>query len=132
MSKCVLWDGKLQDGYGHTTRNGRTTSQHRIAYEKHFGPIPKGMCVLHKCDNRACINPNHLWLGTRGDNNRDRAVKGRNADRHGSKHPLAKLNEKDVLKIRVDKRPQKDIAFEYGITQGAVSRIQRRNTWVHI
>lgn len=80
---CWLWTGRLFQGYGIITRKklfGKETVAHRISWILSRGSIPSDLCVLHNCpggDNRACVNPEHLWLGTRGDNNRDREAKGR-------------------------------------------------------
>jgi hypothetical protein len=77
---CWNWTkGIANNGYGKTTITGRKhISAHRAMYSAAVGPIPKGMCVLHRCDNRACCNPKHLRLGTYGDNNREAYEKGRN------------------------------------------------------
>ena len=88
-SGCWLWAGRLNEhGYGTTTvthRTGvyRSWYAHRVAWLLHRGPIPKGLCVLHRCDNRACVNPDHLWLGTRRDNQRDMVKKGRSMEGSG-------------------------------------------------
>lgn len=75
---CVEWQGaRTASGYGNRFRHGRYVGAHRIAWEETFGPIPEGLCVLHRCDNRPCINPEHLFLGTKGDNIRDAIAKGR-------------------------------------------------------
>lgn len=76
---CILWRGpKTTGGYG-LVSIGHTEKAyaHRIAYELAKGPIPSGMLVCHTCDVRNCINPDHLWLGTISDNNRDAMDKGR-------------------------------------------------------
>lgn len=72
---CWLWTGGLRGKYGHID----DMSTHRLAYLLVCGPIPDGLCVLHACDVPICVNPGHLFLGTKGDNNRDRARKGRSA-----------------------------------------------------
>jgi hypothetical protein len=94
---CIEWTGqRLPSGYGRVWDPVRKRRElvHRIAYAETFGPIPDGMCVCHTCDNPPCHNPAHLWLGTKADNNRDRAAKGRSGAR-GKKdsckagHPLS-------------------------------------------
>lgn len=77
---CWLWTARIGgNGYGSITTPGgsRKEQAHRVSYKDFIGPIPAGMCVLHKCDVRACVNPNHLWLGTKKDNTADMDAKGR-------------------------------------------------------
>ena len=130
---CVLWD-KCTDpqGYGVAWVDGKKVMAHRAAWTKANGPIPAGMCVLHRCDTPSCVNPEHLFLGTRGQNNADRAAKKRSADVSGEKHPMAKLTAHQVLTIREDDRTQSMIAAEYGVTQSCISNIKRRRNWAHI
>ena len=126
---CWNWTGHIEyNGYGSMSIKHKNRSTHRISYEIHFGKIPDGLCVLHKCDNKKCVNPSHLFLGTQLDNVKDRDQKGHTAKgaTHGSKthpervprgdkngmrtHPekvrkgeqvnTVKLTEKQVLKIR--------------------------------
>ena len=78
--ECWLWRGALHDGYPYGTFNagrGRIVRAHRFAYEMESGPIPKGLYVLHTCDEPRCVRPSHLWLGTQADNMHDRDRKGR-------------------------------------------------------
>lgn len=79
MDQCREWSGSRdhRGGYGQLYREGRTLKAHRVTYEECIGPIPAGMCVLHKCDNPPCVNPSHLFLGTNEDNVRDRVAKRR-------------------------------------------------------
>jgi hypothetical protein len=76
---CWLWfGGMLAHGYGQmANREGKVVGVHRFSWVLHFGPIPKGMMVLHKCDERSCVNPAHLFLGTALDNSHDMMKKGR-------------------------------------------------------
>jgi len=83
--ECWNWLGRTTDGYGHMSINGKEVLSHRLAYQFSVGLIPSGLAVLHTCDNPSCCNPKHLWLGTRADNNKDRALKGRSADYRGEK-----------------------------------------------
>lgn len=130
---CRLWTGaKDADGYGHTSVKAKRYLAHRAAYEAVHGPIPEGMCVLHRCDTPGCINEQHLFLGTKGSNNKDRAAKGRSADSHGERHSNNKLTNKDVIAIRSDTRPHRCIAADYGVTQTTISNVLSRRTWNHI
>lgn len=81
---CWLWkQAPIANGYGRTTVGYRRVLAHRLAWELTHGAIPDGLCVLHRCDVRLCVNPAHLFLGI-ADNNADRDAKGRGANRHGA------------------------------------------------
>lgn len=107
---------------------------HRVVWEYYFGTIPEGMCVCHKCDNRICVNPDHLFIGTIADNNKDRDTKGRHIALYGEDHGGNKLTKEQVIEIRnlTGKAKQKDIGKQYGISQIHVSRIQRHISWSHL
>jgi hypothetical protein len=89
---CLLWAGAInRGGYGTIGKRPAPLYAHRVSWELSHGPIPAGMCVLHRCDNRRCVEPSHLFLGTIADNNADKVAKGRQAKpgrRPGSKRFL--------------------------------------------
>jgi hypothetical protein len=118
--------------YAKITRKGKTIAIHRHIWIECFGEIPEGMCVCHKCDNPACINPEHLFLGTHNDNMQD--MKNKNRSTYGEKHAMAKLKEIEVKEIR-RKRVKygtkvSELSKEYGISKTQVSRIIRKERWV--
>ena len=132
---CWEWTGApYGGGYGRISRggrNGKDERAHRLSWEMHFGPVPDGLCVLHRCDNRICVRPSHLFLGTIGDNNRDMYAKGRANpyDRSGDKNPAAKTTETQRDEIRRQYAAggvlQRELAAEFGLTQERVSQIVR-------
>lgn len=124
VSDCHIWIGPVSTaGYGQTTRAGVPIKAHRWAFELANGPVPDGMHVLHTCDNRRCVNPSHLFLGTHADNMHDKAVKGRAA---------IKLTEAEVIAIRRDTRSARAIGRAYGLAHQTVSEIKRNKIWAHV
>jgi hypothetical protein len=96
------------------------------------GPVPKGTCVCHKCDNPPCVNPSHLFLGTMADNTADMVSKGRNKGAPGESNSHAKLKEVDVVAVRKELelgRRQIDIAKTYGVKQALISKIKCNVVW---
>ena len=133
---CWEWQAAQDEhGYGWFGLDGRQQRAHRVAWQFVNGPIPKGegahgTCVLHRCDNRACVRPDHLFLGSHADNVRDMVKKGRQVK--GKAHGRAKLTREDVYAIRADTRLQREIAADYGINRSAVSNIKLRKRWAHL
>lgn len=130
---CWIWIGaKRHNGYGwfNLGRKIGPRRAHRIAYEWWVGKIPKGQLVLHFCDNRACVNPSHLFVGDAHDNTKDMLKKGR--ETRGEKASWSKITEKDVKAIRASRKSQDELASQYGLCQQSISLIQRRINWKHV
>lgn len=127
---CVEWTGRLTM-YGYGVYKSKAFA-HRASYVYAYGEIPDGMCVCHKCDNRKCVNPAHLFLGTHRDNAEDKMSKGRHVVSNGEQNGRSKLTESQVISIREDKRKYKEIAIEYGIAAISVYDIKSKRTWRHI
>lgn len=142
---CWEWRGaKNQHGYGRLNFKKKIYPAHRYSYEYFKGNIPNNMYVLHHCDNRKCVNPDHLFLGTLTDNymdcvNKDRHVIGRKGvtpdHLQGERHPNSRLTESIVLEIK-DKLNQgarnRDIVNEYNIGANHVTRIKNEQTWRYL
>ncbi len=132
-TECWEWKAAVHpDGYGWFTGNptDRPRHAHRFAYQLSKGDIPDNLWVLHTCDNRICVNPNHLYLGNRRDNIKD--CVDRNRTCYGERNPRSKLTEKQVVEIRQLRRDgvkQATIASVFGIAQSCVSQIEHRQRW---
>lgn len=132
---CWVWTGSLNDhGYGqlsHGSKGHPPLKAHRVSWELHNGPIDAGLHVLHRCDNPACVCPDHLFLGYARDNALDRMAKGRGrgGSMKGERHPHAKLTEQQVNAIRCDRRPQKVIAAIYAVSSTTIGDIRRGKIW---
>lgn len=116
----------MPSGYGQVNRDGRAAYAHRVAWELAHGPAGDAY-VLHRCDNRKCVNPEHLFLGSFDDNMADMVAKGRQA--HGTRNMHAKLTEADVLAIRASGLKQREIAEQFGVQQSLVSMIRSKRIW---
>jgi hypothetical protein len=129
-SGCLIWLGAVDDyGYGWMRGGHRPDRTHRLMWRSVRGEIPLGMCVLHHCDNPACCNPDHLYIGTKADNARDRVCRNREADHRGEKNGRAKITLEQADEIFNSVENQCVLAARYGITQGMVSRIKRGAAW---
>jgi hypothetical protein len=140
LGPCWLWMGsKSVFGYGtihdpSSTRKGGLDATHRSSWRLHFGAIPDGLKVLHKCDVPSCVNPAHLFLGTLKDNTQDMLAKGRHrlAPNHskGEKNPAAKLTEEQVATMRDDYAAgisRKQLAIKFKISRSMVYLITTTN-----
>ena len=129
--ECWFWTGAIERTglpYGFIGVPKGMEQAHRVSYRLNNGPIPPGMCVCHECDQPLCVNPEHLWLGTRKDNNDDKMKKGRhvggeNAPDWGEGWKLipppatrSKISFEDYLKILGDPRKSSEIALDYSVS----------------
>lgn len=137
-SGCWIWVGSIGNhGYGQIRSDGKLVSAHRLSWELHNGAIPDskgyhGVCVLHRCDVRACVNPDHLFLGTHQDNMSDKCSKNRQTMNRGESHPQSKLTNEVIIETRHATGTQAEIALRLGISQAHVSMIRSRKRWSHI
>jgi hypothetical protein len=133
---CWLWQAGTSRGYGFLNILGKNVYAHRMSYEIHKGEIPTGMCVLHKCDTPACVNPEHLLIGTHQDNMTDRSKKGRTAQNFGvgEQHYCSKLMNRDIPVIRDMCRTHThvSVAQQFNVTRQVVDSIIKGETWKHI
>ena len=151
-AECWVWTAATRNGYGVLgvrEDNGRWVAlyAHRISWELHFGPIPDRLYVLHHCDNRLCVRPDHLFLGTNQDNLVDMRAKGRGyvlpappkglwngtrPDRRGEANPHARLSEEDVREIRRLRgtgRGPTELGRKYGVSRSHIHHIVRGDAW---
>jgi len=128
-SGCWIWTAAtFHFGHGVFKLKGKTVKAHRVSYEIHVGEIPDGMCVLHKCDVPECVNPKHLFVGTKTDNAKDRDNKGRTTK--GEQCHLSKLSKQQVAEIRtLTYFSAKEIAKLYNVSAANIRTIRRKVTW---
>ena len=144
-NECWEWKGSTAShGYGQLMVKSKPRTSHTLAYELFKGPIPKGLHVLHSCDNRKCVNPNHLRLGTNHENVLDCKARGRNNKgkklvgrfQKGSERPNAKLTENDVRWMRYAKAfsgcSNRQLEMAFGLSSSTVSRILSGQMWQHV
>jgi len=140
MSGCWLWTGARANGYGALRVNMAMMKAHRGAWVVWRGAIPEDRCVLHRCDTPACINPDHLFLGTHDDNAKDRNRKGRQSPHcpppmPGKQNPNALLTDADVRAIRAapmrGRRQAEALGNLYGISWSNVYRVRQGYAWIH-
>lgn len=130
-SQCWLWLLRKNNcGYGQVNRDGRTQSAHRMAWILTHGSIPQDKCVMHLCDNRLCVNPSHLQLGSLQENIVDRDNKHRTAK--GRQSGQAKLTESIVQEIRTSIESGVVLARTFHVTPAAISAVRKRKSWAHV
>lgn len=132
-SECWLWKAAFGHGYGSFTFKQKRYIASRASYKVYIGEIPENFYVCHKCDNPACVNPGHLFLGTHTKNMQDMVKKGRSAK--GSKHSQSKLIESDIIKIRQmlkTKMTQVEIASIFNVKREAISKIKLNKRWGYV
>lgn len=138
-SGCWEWRAaRFRSGYARYHAEDQVLA-HRVAWILWKGAIPDGLCVCHHCDNRNCVNPEHLFLGTHLDNMRDMTRKGRGNRREpklGERNPASIFTEADIRRMRglyeSGALSQHAIARRYGVAQGVISNIVNRKRWAHV
>lgn len=135
---CWRWDmSRTKNGYGRVRIKPKLEmTTHRFSWEVHHGSIPEGLCVLHHCDNRWCINPGHLFLGTYLDNHQDMDSKGRRVPPRGERHHKAKLTDALVIEMRRLKAEKglgcKKLGRMFGVTPRTACSILSGKIWKHL
>lgn len=137
--QCWVWTGwTTESGYGRfRIGNQVVIGVHCWSYEEFIGPVPHDICVLHRCDNRSCVRPAHLFLGTNQDNSQDMVDKARQAK--GETNGNSKLTEEDVREIRrrycrwsQSRSNLRELMYEFGVAKAAIQNILSRKTWKHV
>jgi hypothetical protein len=134
--RCWVWTGQISHGYGRFVKDGKRIRAHRFSWKIHSGADP-AMHVLHKCDNKACVNPDHLFLGTDNDNIQDMVTKER--QNRGEDRPASKLTEDQVREIRRRFRKTsmwrgngRQLAREFGVSKTAIAAIISGRNWGYL
>lgn len=128
---CWVWQSAIsQRGYGRFSHKGKNRHAHRVAWEIANGrTIPSGLLVMHSCDNRRCVNPGHLSLGTVEDNNRDCCQKGRNRGAKGVDNGRSKIVSAVAEEIRRSPLSSRKAAKIFGLSASQILRIRRGEQW---
>lgn len=143
---CWTWtSARNKSGHGRFAvwRHNHMTNlyAHRVSWQIHFGMIPDGLYICHRCDNPPCVRPDHLFMGTQTDNMHDAARKGRTAAPasanplrypRGARHWNARLSEDQVRSIRASQESNRTLARRFGVSEGTVRRARSHEGWVHV
>lgn len=125
MTPCIETIASLDThGYGQVWVKGKSWLHHRLEWTRQKGPIPEGLCVLHKCDNRKCVRVSHLWLGTKRDNTIDMYAKGRGPNNTGANNGRAKISAGEAKAIGLSNASTKDLAKAYQVAPVTIWRIK--------
>jgi len=134
LGECWVWTASVDiGGYGAFGLGGRMHAAHRVSWLLEHGEFPE-LCALHRCDNRLCVRPAHIFIGTRADNMRDCIDKGRmrRGVLPGASNPAAKLSPDDIRRIRASDGTLATIAAAFGISRSQALRIRRRESWASV
>lgn len=134
---CWVWKRPLtKDGYGQFRYLGLNMLAHKISWIIKNGPVPENLCVLHDCpsgDNRACVNPDHLWLGTNDENMNDMVLKNRQAKgEHNGNSKLTELQIKEIRRLGSEGMNFKNLGQMFGIDQSTAADIVKFKIWKHV
>lgn len=140
IDDCLVWSFSTDTrGYGHlrlkVSGRWKTIRAHRYSWELSNGPIPEGLCVLHRCDVRVCVNPKHLFLGTYKDNRQDCIKKKRAPIFYGSRNPNSIISEADVVAIREALKggnTAREVARRFKMSRVQILKIKQKVAWRHI
>lgn len=134
---CWLWIASLDvAGYGKFWDGQKLVRASRFSYSAYVGPIPAGLCVLHRCDAPQCVNPSHLFIGTLSDNTQDMLSKNRHNIPRGEQAGKAKLTESNVLEIRrryaAGGVTTRALALEFGVAASVIHGAIKGKYWAHL
>ena len=129
---CWEWKQSKFNGYGRLVRDGRSWPAHAYSYIVFVGPIPKGKQINHKCHNRCCVNPSHLYAGTQKENVRDMNLSGRRNQAKGSRGGNSKITEEIAKQIFYHDGIAKIIADKFSVSISLVYAIKKKKIWLHI
>jgi len=131
---CWEWIGTIVNGYGQFRLKNKGVRAHRVSYCAYVSEFNKNQLILHKCDNKTCVNPDHLFLGTHEDNMKDMVIKNRQAK--GTNNGRSKLKDNQVIEIRTlystREYSQRHLARKYKVTHRNIWQIINKITWNHI